>query len=185
MPNVFSYEVTTRHGPVRALVMCRERSETRDNATGPVLALVAMDEERMVARVGDDPHDLGEISHRDGLAVLVRGDGDPVVFDPRGSQPRRCVPVKLRCNERDNGSELHAHEEWQIRLVGKRAAENASSDDAEVVWSPLSVGDAGPLSSALCEPLNRTLQGVLLPEEDVSLHTDCVVPVARPLLVEM
>ena len=50
---------------------------------------------------------------------------------------------------------------------------------------PLSVGDAGPLSSALCEPLNRTLQGVLLPEEDVSLHTDCVVPVARPLLVEM
>lgn len=50
---------------------------------------------------------------------------------------------------------------------------------------PFSVGDGGPLSSALCEPLNRTLQGVLLPEEDVGLHTDCAVPVARPLLVEM
>ena len=140
MPNVFSHEVTARRHPVGPLVVCRERSKTCDNATGPVLALVAMDEERMVARVGDDPHDLGEISHRDGLAVLVRRDGDPVVFDLRGSQPRRCGQVKLRRNERDNGPELHAPEEFQVCLVGERAAENASGDDAEVRWRPVVSG---------------------------------------------
>lgn len=47
------------------------------------------------------------------------------------------------------------------------------------------VGDGGPLTSVLCEPLKRIRQGVLLPKKDVGSQFDCVAPVVGPWLLDM